>query len=145
MADLRIKQDDVVSVLNYNAPPDRPGHYIGKVISIVLEGGIEVNDHLCQFGGEHSPSKIKIKIKPYFKFKQNQYLWDTSLPEPIGDDLIFFERVLDLHIITEEAYEENRKKYLSKLNILTNLLYGRDEFRIERLVEKPKKFNIHGT
>ena len=145
MADLRIKRDDVVTVLNYNAVNNRPGHYVGKVISVVLDGGVEVNEHTCQVGAEHNQTKVRVKIKPCYKFGQNQYMWDTSAPEPIGEDLVLLERPIDVHVITGESYEETRKKFLTKLNMMSNLLYGRDEFRIERLVEKPKKFNIHGT
>ncbi len=142
MPELNIKRDDVVSVLNYNTQPGRHAMYLGKVLGIILPGNVEVDEHIIiiQEGDRSTDKGIKIKIKPYYRQLRNQVWHDSSVPEPIGDDLIYYERVMDIHIIKPEDYENMRFEFLTKLNIMSNLLFNYDDFRIERLVDKPKPF-----
>jgi len=143
MSEILITHNDIVFVSTFNTQPGRYGRYIGKVVNIIMPGGIETNQQLCVIGEIMRNTKAKIKINPMFNLPPGVYYYDGSPLEPIPANTIQFENPMDIHIITFEEYDEIRIKLLTKLNILSNLLFGADELRIERLVNKPKPFKIN--
>lgn len=142
MGEFLIKRNDIVSVLNYSSQPGRYNHYIGVVQGIILPGEIEVSEFICITGSGDRNTKCRIKVAPKYKIGRNSFIWDQMIPDPIGDDIIYREDPHNVTIFKPEDYETMRIQFLTKLNILSNLLFGSDEFRLERLVDKPKPFNL---
>jgi hypothetical protein len=140
-----IKRNDIVSVLNYSTGPDRITHYIGKVLGIDMGNGTMVNEYTFTLGMGplNTKEKIKVKVKPCFKIAKNSFIFDSQVPEVVGDDLIYLEKVYNVTVFTPERYEEMRIQFLTKLNVLSNLLFNRDEMRVDKLVVKPKPFNLN--
>ena len=143
MSEFVIKRNDIVTVTTYLTTPARHNHYLGVVIGIVLPDGTEVNEHFCKFVDHeyNIKSKIKIKIKPKYKVSPGEN-YIAGLLEEIDMDGYYLEDPINISIVTEEKYEELRLRFLSKLNILSSLLYGANEFRLERLLNKPKPFKM---
>jgi hypothetical protein len=143
MSELLIKRNDVVSVLNYNTQPYRYQCYIGIVLGIILPGGVETSEYKFEYLASDLYSPTHIKIQPQYKMNSKDNIFEGKVPTRILEDLVYMESPYNVSIFTPEDYEELRIKFLTKLNTLSNLLYGVDEFRIERLVDKPKPFNIN--
>lgn len=143
MAEFLIKRNDIVAVLNYNSRPGRHTHYVGVVLGILLPANQEVSEFTCITGQGDRNTKAKIQVQPMYTIGPNSSLWDAEMLTPIVGINSYYEDPHDVTIFTLTDYENMRVKFLNKLNVLSELLFGTEEFRIERIINKPKPFNIN--